>query len=182
MSFCPSCGRANHASANFCSYCGQSLRPDLVSLAATTTPHYDFLKPNEEVIHSIEFSDGVMVATDKRVVVRRSAGTLTRQTSIDDFDYRYLAHIGLEHRSHVGMGVLFITIGIVAMLVVPAIGFLLGLVLILAGVVLIARKTAVVTISISGVPKQFEYRARGDRAMLERFISSVRDARSRIAS
>jgi len=123
-----------------------------------------------------------MVATDKRVVVRRSAGTLTRQTSIDDFDYRYLAHIRLEHRSHVGMGVLLIITGIVAMLIVPPIGFLLGLVLLLVGVVLIARKTAAITISVSGVPKQFEYRAKGDRAMLERFISNVRDARSRIAS
>lgn len=153
-----------------------------MSLSPSRTPHYDFLRPNEEVIHSIEFSHCVMVATDKRVVVRRSAGTLTRQTSIDDFDYRYLAHIGLEHRSHAGMGVLVIILGVVAMLMVPVVGFAFGLVLLLMGLVLIARKTAVVTISISGVPKPFEYRGKGDRAVLERFISSVRDARSRIAS
>jgi hypothetical protein len=138
--------------------------------------YFDFLKPGEKVVDSLTFTKGDIVATDRRLVIRRQQ-SFGQNVQHDDFDYRYIAHIFIQNKSYtihgvatIVLGLLFARVKIIATVILGVIGFFI-----------MRYQRHVLIINLSGVQRPFEYSLTSSNVhLVQNLVSSVVVLRSNI--
>ena len=166
---------------------------------------YPYLREDEAVKDSIELQHYWLfnfpmtrmrlIATDNRLVIIRNKIHLGGGTELmDDFEYRYIAHIGTNEKNYRIFAWIFAVLGLIGFVLpllgwryywyIPFGGFLIiaGPWLLVISIILFILSSSIFMINISGIPKPYSYPFKGptSRNRVSKFISVIREAREKL--